>query len=224
MRGVAPNVAKYVGGVYVNRDRADSGRPLLTPVEATRQREALRLLTRELFSPSSFEFDPNFMRRLGVDQFNRSAAGQDFSLPSAVLDVQRSVLDQLMSEVVALRLANAEAKTSDPRELFTFAEVQSALTNAVWSELVTGRDIGSLRRNLQREHLRRLAGALVRPISTVAADVRSVQRQEAEKLVARLRRALAGSKSRSDVAQAHLQESLTTLREALAAPLYKTGV
>ncbi len=224
MRGVAPNVAKYVGGLYVNRDRAGSGRPLLTPVEAARQRDALRLLTAELFSTSSFAFDPQFMQRLGIDQFARDSGGPDFSLPSAVLDIQRPVLDQLMSESVALRLANAEAKTADPRALLSFAEVQSTLTDAVWSELATGQDIGTLRRNLQREHLRRLAGALVRPIATVAADVRSVQRQQAERLVARLKRALASKGRRSGVAQAHLAESLATLREALAAPLYRTGV
>jgi hypothetical protein len=224
MRGVAPNVAKYVGGLYVNRDRAGSGRPLLTPVEAARQRDALRLLTAELFSTSSFAFEPKFMQRLGIDEFARDSSGPDFSLPSAVLDIQRPVLDQLMSEAVALRLANAESKTADPRTLLGFAEVQSTLTGAVWSELATGQDIGTLRRNLQREHLRRLASALVRPISTVAADVRSVQRQEAEKLVVRLKRALATKGRRSDVAQAHLAESLATLREALAAPLYRTGV
>jgi len=224
MRGVAPNLAKYVGGVYVNRDRAGSGRPLMTPVEAPRQRKALSVLTAELFSASSFEFDPGFMQRLGIDQFSRGAGGSDFSLPSAVLDVQRPVLDQLMSEALALRLANAESKSSNPRELLSFAETQSTLTEAVWRELVTGRDIGSLRRNLQREHLRRLASALVRPISTVAADVRSVQRQEAEKLVSQLRRALATKGERSALAQAHLAESLATLREALAAPLVKTGV
>ena len=224
MRGVAPNLAKYVGGVYVNRDRAGSGRPLLTPVEAGRQRAALRLLASELFSPSSFRFDPYFMQRLGVDPFSRGNGDPDFSLPSAVLDVQRPVLDQLMSETVALRLANAEAKTADPRALVSFAEVQATLTDAVWNELATGSDIGSLRRNLQREHLRRLAGALVRPTSTVAADVRAVQRQQAEKLVAQLARALARRGARSDVAQAHLAESLATLREALAAPLYRSGV
>ena len=224
MRGVAPNLAKYVGGVYVNRNRAGSGRPLMTPVEAARQREALRVLTTELFTPASFRFDPKYMQRLGVDQFARDRSGPDFSLPSAVLDVQRPVLDQLMSEAVALRLANAESKSADPKSLLGFAEVQSVLTDAVWSELASGSDIGSLRRNLQREHLKRLAGALVRPISTVAADVRAVQRQQAEKLVARLRRAFANQGARSEVAQAHLTESLAVLREALAAPLYKTGV
>ncbi len=223
LRGVAPNVAKYVGGLYVNRDRAGSGRPLFTPVEAARQREALKLLTTELFSPSSFAFEPQFMQRLGVDRFARGS-GTDFSLPSAVLDIQRPVLDQLMSEAVALRLANAEAKTADPKSLLDFAEVQSMLTDAVWKELATGEDIGGLRRNLQREHLKRLAAAVVRPIPTVAADVRSVQRQQAEKLAARIARALAVRGKRGAVAQAHLAESLATLREALAAPLYKIGV
>ncbi|MGE5338489.1 MAG: zinc-dependent metalloprotease [Gemmatimonadota bacterium] len=227
MRGVAPNLAKYIGGLYVDRARAGAGRALLTPVEPARQRAALKTLTTELFAPASFRFDPYFMRRLGIDQFARDSAATrspDFSLPAAVLDIQRPVLDLLMSDSLAQRLANAESKATDPRALLSFAEVQSTLTDAVWSELATGSDIGSLRRNLQREHLRRLAGALVKPLSTVAADVRAVQRQQAERLVARLQRALSAKGRRGAVAQAHLAESLATLREALAAPLYRTGV
>jgi len=223
----APGIAKYVGGVYVNRDRAGSRRALFNPVEPDKQRQALRVVAREILSSESFRFDPDFMRRLGVDQFSRNSLATlspDFSLPTAVLDIQRAVLEQLMSESVAQRLANAESKVASPRELLSFAEVQATMTDAVWSELANGRDIGSLRRNLQREHLRRLAGALLRPSSTVAADVRSVQRLEAEKLVVQLRRAVANKGARGAMAQAHLAESLTTLREALAAPLYKQGV
>ena len=228
IRRLTPIVAKYVGGVYVNRDRAGSGRSLLTPVDVDKQRAALKLLTTEMLSAASFRFDPRFMRRLGVDQFNRRDGGQssspDFSLPSGVLDVQRAVLDQLMAETVALRLANMESKATDRAQLLSFAEVQQTLSEAVWSELKRGGEIDSARRNLQREHLRRLAGALVRPTSTVAADVRAVQRQEAERLAAQLRRALAARKTRGDVARAHLAESLATLGEALKAPLVKQGV
>jgi len=206
--------------------RAGSGRPLLTPVEPARQREALRLLTREVFQDSSFRFDPQFMRRLGIDQFARfeggTLRGPDFSLPEAVLRIQRSALDQLMSDALAQRLADAESKVDDPRTLLTYAEVQATLTDAVWSELRAGRDIDSLRRNLQREHLRRLAGALLRPTPTAATDVRPAHRAEAQKLQAQLARA-ANNGALNPATRAHLGESLATLREALAAPLNRQG-
>lgn len=221
----APGVAKYVGGVYVNRDRAGAGRPLLTPVEPARQREALRLLAAQVLSSDSFRFDPQFMRRLGVDQFDRqsgASASPDFSLAEAVLRVQRPVLDQLMSELLAQRLADAEPKADDPRRLLSYAEVQSRLTDAVWSELAAGRDIDSLRRNLQREHLRRTATALLRPTPSAATDVRPAHRAEALRLQAQLARAARNGRLNA-ATRAHVAESLATLREALAAPLARQG-
>ena len=226
LQAAAPGIAKYVGGVYVNRDRAGSGRPLLTPVDAGRQRDALRLLTRELFASESFRFDPQYMRRLGIDQFARledgTLLGPDFSLAEAVLRIQRGALDQLMSEALAQRLADAEPKAEDPRKLLSYAEVQSTLADAVWSELRAGRDIDSLRRNLQREHLRRLTTALLKPTPGAATDVRPAHRAEALRLQAQLARASAVGHLNA-ATRAHLNESLATLREALAAPLTRQG-
>ncbi len=222
MGAAVPGIAKNLGGVYVNRDRAGSGRPLLTPVDPARQREALQLLTREVLSGDSFRFDPQFMRRLGIDQFDRfdggTLRGPDFSLSQAVLRLQRAALDALMSESLAQRLADAEPKVDDPRRLLSYAEVQATLTDAVWSELAAGRDIGSLRRNVQREHLRRLAAALLRPTPAAATDVRPAHRAEALRLQAKIARA-SGKASLNAATRAHLDESLATLREALAAPL-----
>jgi hypothetical protein len=226
MQFAIPGIAKYLGGIYVNRDRAGSGRPLLTPVEIERQREALRLLTREVLASDSFRFDPQFMRRLGIDQFSRleggAARSPDFSLPEAVARLQRSTLDALMSEALAQRLADAEPKLADARALLSYAEVQSTLTEAVWSELAAGRDVDSLRRNLQREHLRRLSAALLRPTPSAATDVRPAHRAEALRLQALLARA--ATRARAGAAtRAHVAESLATLRAVLAAPLSRQG-
>ncbi len=175
-----------------------------------------------MLSGDSFRFDPQFMRRLGIDQFDRfdggTLRGPDFSLSQAVLRLQRAALDALMSESLAQRLADAEPKVDDPRRLLSYAEVQATLTDAVWSELAAGRDIGSLRRNVQREHLRRLAAALLRPTPAAATDVRPAHRAEALRLQAKIARA-SGKASLNAATRAHLDESLATLREALAAPL-----
>jgi len=226
-----PLATKYVGGTYTERALAGANKPLLVPVPAARQRAALELVVAELFTSASFKFDPQVMSRLGVDQQERSGpnrgAGVDFSLPGAVLGLQRGALDQLMSDGLAGRLADAESKVADPRQLLSYAEVQERLSTAVWSELSPGAagkgDIDSLRRNLQREHLRRLASGLLRPGSAAAADVRAVHRQAALQLQKRLSGAVAAGRG-SGMARAHLEDSLATLNEALKAPLIKQGV
>jgi Met-zincin/Domain of unknown function (DUF5117) len=226
-----PVVAKYVGGTYTSRALAGAQQPLLTPVPAAKQRAALDLLVNEVFAAGSFRFDPKFMSRLGVEQLDRNGPNRfitstDFSLGEAVIGIQRGALDALMSDGLATRLADAETKVDDPKTLLSYADVQTRLSAAAWSELKAGkgaRDIDSLRRNLQREHVRRLAGGLIRPASTVATDVRAVHRQVAQQLEGELKTALA-SGGWSSIARAHLSDSLNTLGEALRAPLMKQGV
>ena len=127
-----------------------------------------------------------------------------------------------MSDGVAIRLADAEIKVKNPRDLLSFADLQARLTEAIWSETKSGADIDSLRRNLQREHIRRLASSIVRPTSAVAADVRAVQRQVAVKLEGDLKRALANPRL-TGISRAHLAESAAVLEESLKAPLVKQG-
>ena len=239
-----PIAGKYVGGLYTTRTLAGSGKAIAVPVPAAQQRAALDLILTEALSSNSFRFDPKFMSRLAVDQFDRTQPGRfmantDFSLASAVLGIQRNVLDGLMGDTMATRLADAESKVDDPKTLLSYADVQQRLSTAVWSELKAPakaptkapakagagatREIDSLRRNLQREHVRRLAGGVLRPSSQVAADVRAVHRQAGLALESQLKTAVAAS-GWTSIAHAHLADSLATLSEALKAPLAKQGV
>jgi hypothetical protein len=169
------------------------------------------------------------MSRLGVDHLDRLNSsftpmfGPDFSLAGSVIAMQRSVLDQLMGDAVAARMADAESKVADRRQLLSLSEVHARVSDAVWSELKSGAEIDSLRRNLQREHVRRVATGLVRSSTAVAADVRAVNRQVAIRLQADLQRAL-GNPKLSATSRAHLAESASVLGEALKAPLVKQGV
>jgi hypothetical protein len=189
----------------------------------------LTLLAREVFNSDSFRFSPAFMQRLGVEQLDRwsnpqaSMLNTDFSLAGTVLAMQRAALDQLMGDGVAARLADAETKVADRRQLLSLAEVHGRVADSVWSELKSGSEIDSLRRNLQREHARRVAAGLVRASSPVAADVRAVNRQVAVKLQADLQKALANPRL-SATTRAHLHESASLLSEALKAPMLRTGV
>jgi hypothetical protein len=231
MTGASTNVAKYIGGVTTLRDHAGSPRAPLTPIESARQREALKIIANGLFSADSFRFKPEFMRRVQVDWLDRndifdiglSTPSVDYSLGTQVLTAQRKVLAQLLSDGVAQRLLDSEVKYADPRSAMRLSEVYDTMKDSIWSELRTGRDITPLRRNLQREHLARLANVLLRPSASMPADARALQREEAKDL----RREITAAQGRpgfSKEARAHLSEALTQLDEALKAPIVRQAV
>jgi ATP phosphoribosyltransferase len=142
---------------------------------------------------------------------------------SRLLSLQSNALDALMSETVATRLLVSSERVSDPKKALTLTELYGTLQASVWRELSTGVDIVSTRRNLQREHLKRITATLLRPASGTAADVRSIQREQANKLLTSIRSAMA-KPSLSAEAKAHLSESLSTLTEVLKASVTRSGV
>jgi hypothetical protein len=145
----------------------------------------------------------------------------DASISGAVLALQRGALDQLMADSVAARIIDAPSKMTDAKQAFALSELYDTLQSAIWSDLKTGGEVGPLRRNLQREHLRRVVNALVRPAATTPADAKSLQRANAQQLQQQIRGAMvkAGSKE----SRAHLSESLDLLTEALKAPLQRAA-
>ena len=224
---VATLLTRQIGGVRTLRDHAGSGRDPLTPLPAARQRAALDLLATEFLAPHSFAISPTLQRRLAIDYQERSESLQrgdtvitDFSMVGQLGDLQRSVLGQLMSEAVALRLLDSQAKS--PGDALPLAELYARLEGVVWSELARPGDIAPARRELQREHMNRLAAQLLRPASLGRADARGLLRAQSQQLLARLRSAAQRS-GRSVEARAHLRDSADTLQQALEAKLVRSG-
>lgn len=221
LASISPLAAKYVGGVTHLRDRAGTGRALYEPVAANLQREALSLLSKDLFDTTSFRFKPEFLSRIGMDHFDRPT-NPFFSVGTGVLNVQTTVLDYLLSEPVASRLLSSPETVAEPARLLKLSELYDVLQSAIWSELRTGGDISLMRRNLQREHVKRIANALLRPAARAPADMASLQRANAVQLAAQMRTAM--TKPMSKEAHAHLADVLNGLTEALKAPMQRTGV
>jgi Met-zincin/Domain of unknown function (DUF5117) len=220
---IAPLAAKYVGGVRHVRDRAGTGRPLYEPTSAAKQREALRLVTDGMLRADSFKLRPEFVSRLSIDHFDRRGENPAaISVSTSVLNLQKGILDILMADNVAQRLIESPEKSPRPETLIKLSEVYDTLQGAIWSELRGSGDIPPMRRNLQREHLKRLTASLLRPSGNSPADARSLQRENAQALASQIRAAM--GKPMSKEAKAHLSESLTTLSEALKAPLMRGGV
>jgi hypothetical protein len=229
-RGLMP-ATKYIGGVVQVRDRAGSGRMPFTPIPATQQREALKLLSEGAFSVDSFKFKPEFLASMPhnrLDYFDSlvrgeaSTAAPMVSVPGQILGMQKAVLDQVMSDAVAQRIVESQNFAAKPKETFQLSELYDSLHASIWSELKSGREVTPMRRNLQREHLRRVVGSLLRPSGNTPADARSLHRMDAVALAGEIRAAQSKS-GYSKETRAHLAESLNTLDEALKAPMSRVG-
>ncbi len=229
MSRAAGALTRQIGGVRTLRHHAGSGRDPLQPVPATEQREALDVLAANFLSSDSFAISPALQRKLVIDFQERTdavfsgdaIATTDFSLATQVIDMQRNVLEALLSDDVAARLLDSQAKA--PKQALRLSELYGRLDKAVWSELGSGADISASRRELQRDHVNRVASLLLRPGALSRSDARSLLRAQAQGLLARIQHA---SKSRrlSADARAHLRDSADTLSQALTARVQRAGL
>ena len=230
--------AKYVGGSELVNDYAGTQRLPVTPIDAAKQREALTLIADGLLRSDSFKVSPEFLRKLVTERLERDsqflnsnlvAAGSPFelNLPERVLTVQRDVLNRLMSPVIARRVVENGGRAAGQRgkqaEPFTLSELYGTVQRSIWEEARIGADSDVMRRNLQREHLRRLTGGLLGSSGGYPADARALLRRDARQL----REWLANASSKAGLSaetRAHYAEASETLTEALKAPMLRSGV
>ena len=219
-------LVRQIGGVRTLRDYPGTGRDPLQPVDVLTQRQALDLIARHVLSTEGLTVSPALQRRLAPDFEDRSeipGLPTDFSVPQRLLDLQRAVLAQLMSDAVAARILDSERKADRPEAAFQLAELYARLSHDVWSELASGGNIAAARRELQREHVNRLANALLRPNPQARADARGLLRLEAQALSAQLSKAAKRTQKLDTQTRAHLQDSADTLNEALSAKLQRAA-
>ena len=189
------------------------------PVEPAKQREALQFLATGVFNADSFRFKPEFIASLSPD-YNEWDRGGPVNIPAAVLQMQTVAMDRLLGAGTASRLLDLPLYVNGNagNNIISLSEVYTTLQGAVWSELKTGKEIDRLRRNLQREHLRRVQTLLTRGSPTLPPDALSLMRMNATELQAQLKRA-SGNGRLSVESRAHLQDSLSQLTEALRASM-----
>ena len=141
---------RQIGGVRTLRDFPNTGRDPLQPLPATDQQAALKLLSQRVFSADSFAVSPALQRRLAPNFFERSEAGgavpTEYALSQAVLDMQRALLNRLMSDALAVRVLDSEAKVSPPAKALRLGDLYRQLETDVWSELAGKGDIPQARR------------------------------------------------------------------------------
>ena len=168
--------SQYVGGQSVSRDHKadkDAHDPIV-PVPGAKQRECLKFLTDAILSDKSFQFSPALLRRLGTERWTHwgnddwygFGPGVDISVLERILGIQKIVLGHCLSGSTLARLENQQLQVDPGADPLRMDEVFRSLTDGIWSDLdhlpAATDDKGAkfalstIRRNLQREYLRRL--------------------------------------------------------------------
>ncbi len=225
VRLAASLATKQFGGLVTLRDHAGTGRPNLQPTSAARQREALQLLEKQVFSMDAFAFKPEFMRRMTVERISYETGFQnpDYSISGQVQALQRTALGRIYEPATAQRILDAGDKLDNPKAAFRLSELYDGVLNVVWVEARLGKEPTLQRRNLQRDHLRILVSLVLRAAPGTPEDARSLARENLSGLANQLK----GAQQKPGLtkeSKAHYAESLSQIQEALKAGLQRTAL
>ena len=238
--------SKLIGGIYHHRDHVGDpgGRPPYTPVPSAKQREALDFLASRAFGVQAFQLPASLQDKLAIERLPPLDAGTYFSAQRLdypwhdnVLTIQRSVLSRLLHPITLARIQDNELRFGPKEKPFRMADLFTSLTSSIWSELDTGAsEITSLRRNLQREHLKQMIRLTLReappappasPFVRAAAlppppeDATTLARASLLRIQTKIRAALLGKAVTDMTTRAHLQESQARIVAALGAQMEK---
>jgi hypothetical protein len=245
--------SQYIGGQSVSRDhKADKdAHDPITPVAGAKQRECLKFLTDHILSDKAFQFSPALLRRLGTERWmhwgseSNFRGGVDISVLERILGIQKIVLSHALSAGTLARLENQQLQTNPGSDPLRIDEVFRSLTDGIWSDLdrfPAGKDdkfvLTTIRRNLQREYIRRLSAMVLGASgssagdsmsfvvflrggsSTVPADARALARLHLKEIAARISKALETNNVKmDDTTRAHLEESRHRINKVLEANL-----
>ncbi len=227
-------MANWIGGAYIRREhKGDKGdREPITPVEAKKQRDALKWVIAHSFKDDVYGLSPKVLRRLRAD-FLRSdesfSFGDDptFPIHDRVMGIQSSMLTKLMSPTTLRRVYDNELMIEAEKDALTLPEMLTTIKDSVFEELkkpgkgpFTARKpmISSLRRNLQREFVERLID-LTQPTSSSAATkpISTLARLNLRQISSQLAKTLKGKQRLDAYTLAHLQDMQERVTKALEA-------
>jgi hypothetical protein len=209
------HVRSNIGGIYEDDKTYEQKGPVYTHVARAKQKEAVKFINDQAFITPVWMLDQNVLNKFDnagiVDRLRRTQVG----VLNGVLDFGR------LSRVIDNSVKNGA--NSYPMD-----ELLADLRNGIWSELKTGANLDTYRRNLQRAYIERISyllneneasvppqfAAFAGPqIDVSQSDIRPMARQELKLLAAQVKTAL--TKYSNPVLRAHLDDVLVRIEEAL---------
>ena len=209
------HVTANIGGVYEYYKTSDQEGVVYTHVAKSHQKNALKLINKELFSTPTWMIDKNIYSKT---QFSGSI--------EKIGSVQTRTLNNILDSGRMARMI--ENQTMNGAKAYSLVAMFSDLRRGVWSELYTGKTIDTYRRNLQRAHINRLdyllnmaknqrgANSGYFKQSTVnigQSDIKAMVRGELNRLKRKIRTAT--SNAANTTSKYHLQDAIARIDMAL---------
>ena len=138
------HVTTNIGGVYKHTKTADQAGDVFTPVDKGYQKDALAFLNKELFKTPSWLIDEDIINKT---EFN--------GVTERIRGIQARTLNNILNLTRMMRMIDNE--TLNGSDSYSVLSMMTDLRNGIWSEVRSGRNIDTYRRNLQRAHVERLA-------------------------------------------------------------------
>lgn len=219
---------KYIGGQSFYRDHAgeSNGRLPFATVPVEKQRQALATLQKYVFAADAFNFPPSLLNKLAPSRWmhwgDRAMMGRlDYPIHDSIYALQSLVLKDLLSGDRLSRLRDIELK-SQPGQALTLPELFTTLQQDIWTEVVQPdkqpMKISSLRRALQREHLKILTD-MVLGNQDVPEDARTLAWYNLRQLRDQLNKAMSHSGKLDEYSKAHLEATRDRISKTLNAEI-----
>ena len=165
-------MGNWVGGVHVYRDKkGDAGdRAPLQVVPVAQQRAAIDFVVNTAFHDEAFGLTTELLQRMSTDKWldggsRQAVSDPDWPIHDRIAGIQSSALTILLNPSTLRRVYDNEFRIAADQDALTLPELLETVSSTIWGELdqevtvaASARKpaISSLRRNLQREHVKRL--------------------------------------------------------------------
>src|SRR5262249_33167666 len=199
-------------------------------------------------------FSPALLRRLAAERWNHwgsppmNGSSVDIAVLERILAIQKIVLSHCLAPSTLARLQNQQLQADPGADPLRMDEVFRALTDGIWSDLdklPEAKDakgaktaLSTIRRNLQREYLRRMSSMVLGDRNnsfrdsfpyvifigggntSMPAAARALARRHLKEIAGRIGMALeTKSASLDDTSRAHLEECKQRIAKVLEANL-----
>jgi len=137
------HVSSNLGGVYENYKTSDQKGAVYTHVDKTHQKECLKFVNKELFETPTWLIDKDIIGRTEYSGVTERVRATQVRTLNNILDLGR------MMRMI-------ENETLNGTNSYSLISMMNDLQGGIWSELNTGKNIDTYRRNLQRAYVDRL--------------------------------------------------------------------
>jgi len=172
-------VNRYIGGVYINRNMVgqDSLSKPYIPVSLADQKRAMQTLVKYAFAVNAFKTPQDLYNYLQQQRRgNERKENEDPKIHDRILNIQKSILDELLNGAVMQRLIDTKLYGNT----YSLNMMLEDLTNGIFTEDLNSA-VSSLRQNLQIEYVNRIL-AVMDNKSAYANNIKSAAFGEADKI------------------------------------------